>query len=161
MTPITRQMIEAAARVYAHRDVFNENRWPEYADTAESMLRAALAAAPADDADAPAADILDAQGEDAATMNSWSDRNPATIVKRTAKTIVVQEDRATNMSGAEHDAYANGRGEVVIFTRDTDAPLMTYTLRKNGRWIRSGSPATARGASLTIGTRSYYRDPSF
>lgn len=112
-----------------------------------------------DDDSAPA--ILDAEGDDAATMNSWSDRNPATIVKRTAKTIVVQEDNVSNMSGKNHDAYAHGRGEVVIFTRNTDAPTVTYTLRKNGRWIRSGAPANSRGNSLTIGHRSYYRDPSF
>lgn len=105
--------------------------------------------------------ILDAKADDAATMNSWSDRNPATIVKRTAKTIVVQEDRASNMSSEGHDAYAHGHGEIVVFERDYDAPMTTYTLRKNGRWIRSGSPANARGASLTIGTRSFYRDPSF
>jgi len=109
--------------------------------------------------------ILDATGDDAATMNSWSDRNPATIVKRTPKTITVQEDNVQNMSAPASvesgRAFAQGHGDVVIFTRDYDARLITYTLRKNGRWIRSGSPANARGASLTLGTRSYYRDPSF
>jgi hypothetical protein len=108
-----------------------------------------------------ASHILDATADNAATMNSWSDRNPATIVKRTAKTIVVQPDNASNMSPADHDAHAEGKGKVVIFTRDYDAPFITYTLRKNGRWIRSGSPANARGASLTIGRRDFYRDPSF
>jgi hypothetical protein len=101
--------------------------------------------------------ILDAKSDDAATMNGWSDRNPATIVKRTAKTITVQADRAVNMSAPGHDAYAHGSGQVVIFERDYDAELRTYTLRKNGRWVQSG--ASLRGPSLTIGTRSYYRDP--
>jgi hypothetical protein len=115
--------------------------------------------APAIEADAPA--ILDAKADDAATMCGWSDRNPGTIIKRTAKTIVVQFDDVSNMSGEGHDAYAHGSGEVVIFTRNTDAPTMTYTLRKNGRWIASGAPANSRGSGLIIGTRSYYRDPSF
>ena len=108
-----------------------------------------------------ASTILDPAGETAATLNSWSDRNPATIVKRTAKTITVQRDQTSQASGPDHDAHAHGRGEVVVFLRDYDAPLEVYTLRGNGRWIRKGSPANARGASLTIGVRSYYRDPSF
>lgn len=109
--------------------------------------------------------ILDPAGDDAATMCSWSDRNPATIVRRTAKTIVVQEDDVQQMSSPESiesgQAFAKGRGDVVIFMRNTDAPTTTYTLRHNGRWIRKGSPANARGASLSVGQRSVYRDPSF
>jgi hypothetical protein len=94
-------------------------------------------------------------------MNSWSDRNPATIVKRTAKTIVVQADNVANFSPADHDAHAEGGGKVKVFTRDYDAPMVTYTLRKNGRWVRTGTPANSRGGTLTIGHRDFYRDPSF
>jgi hypothetical protein len=103
--------------------------------------------------------ILNADADDAATINSWSDRNPATIVKRTAKTLTVQRDNAANMSPADHDAYAEGKGKVVVFTRDYDAALEVFTLRDNGRWIRRGE--SKRGASLTVGHRDYYRDPSF
>jgi hypothetical protein len=106
-----------------------------------------------------ASHILDANADDAATINGWSDRNPATIVKRTAKTIVVQRDDVTNMSPADHDAYAHGHGKVVVFTRNYDAGMETYTLRKNGRWIARGD--SLRGRSLTIGHRDFYRDPSF
>jgi hypothetical protein len=81
--------------------------------------------------------ILNASDDNAASCNGWSDCDPATIVKRTDKTIVVQRDRAVHMSGAAHDAHANGAGQVVIFERDYDAP------------------------SLTIGHRRSYRDPSF
>ena len=104
--------------------------------------------------------ILDATSDDAATMNGWSDRNPATIVKRTPKTIVVQPDTTSHMSSDAHDAHAHGKGQVVIFQRDYDAPLITYTLRGNGRWVRKGDTQRSR-ASLTIGHRDYYRDPSF
>jgi hypothetical protein len=48
----------------------------------------------------------------------------------------------------------------VIYTRDYDAPLETFTLRSNGRWVRKGQPMSSR-STLTIGTRSVYRDPSF
>lgn len=109
--------------------------------------------------------ILDAEAADAATMNSWSDRNPATIVKRTAKTIWVQEDRVANLSSEESResglTFARGHGDVVIFVRDYDSPIRKYSLRKNGRWIQQGAPANARGGSLTVGRRDYYRDPSF
>jgi hypothetical protein len=104
--------------------------------------------------------ILNAVADDAATVSIGSDREPATIVKRTAKTITIQRDRVSNMSGPGHDAYANGKGQVVIFQRDYDAPLEVYTLRDNGRWIRKGDPKTARGG-LGIGRRDYYRDPHF
>jgi hypothetical protein len=33
--------VEAAARVLAHREVFNESKWREYADDARWMLNAA------------------------------------------------------------------------------------------------------------------------
>jgi hypothetical protein len=104
--------------------------------------------------------ILDATSDDAATVAMWSDRDPATIVKRTAKTITVQRDRVNNMSAPGHDAYANGKGQVTIFQRDYDAPLEVYTLRDNGRWKLKGDPKTARGG-LSIGRRDFYRDPSF
>ena len=109
--------------------------------------------------------ILDPAGDDAATMNSWSDRNPATIVKRTAKTILVQEDQVRNMSSEKTResglAYAQGHGDVTVFIRDYDAPLVRYTLRKNGRWMRAGAPMNSQGSSLSLGRRDYYRDPHF
>jgi hypothetical protein len=108
--------------------------------------------------------ILDATADDAATINGWTDRNPATIVKRTPKTIVVQRDSTSQMTKPENvesgAAFANGRGDVVIYTRDYDAPLETFTLRSNGRYVRKGQPMSSR-STLTIGHRSVYRDPSF
>jgi hypothetical protein len=107
--------------------------------------------------------ILDATGDDAATINGWSDRYPATIIKRTAKTITIQRDRTSNLSSRESidsgQSFAQGRGDLTIFERDYDAGMETYTLRKNGRWIRRGS--SMNGPSLTLGHRSYYRDPHF
>jgi hypothetical protein len=109
--------------------------------------------------------ILDPAGEDAATMNSWSDRAPATVVKRTAKTVWVQEDRVQNMSSEESResglTFARGHGDVTIFVRDYDSPIRRYTLRKNGRWMAAGAPMNSRGSSLSLGRRDYYRDPHF
>lgn len=161
---ITANMIEAAARVIAQRDVFNADRWREYAEVAESALIASLNVYVIDNALSEPVnvtpEILDAEAPDAATINGWSDRNPATIVKRTAKTITVQADRVTNMSAPDHDAHANGKGQVTVFQRDPDSGYQVFTLRDNGRWIAQG--ATKRGgASLTVGRRDFYRDPSF
>jgi hypothetical protein len=98
--------------------------------------------------------ILDAIADDAATVNGWSDRNPATIVARTAKTIKIQRDRTSHMSSPDSiesgRSFAQGRGDLVIFQRDYDAPIETYSLRNS-----------LRGQSLTVGRRDYYRDPSF
>jgi hypothetical protein len=108
--------------------------------------------------------ILDPTGEDAATIGGWSDRNPATIVKRTAKTIWVQLDRVENMSSAASResglSFAQGHGDVTVFIRDYDAPIKKFTLRKNGRWVAAGAPMNSRGG-LGLGHRDYYRDPSF
>lgn len=103
-----------------------------------------------------ASKILDPTGPDAATIAVGSDRYPATIVARTAKTIKVQGDRATRIDG-------NGLSEsqTWLFERDYDAPILTYTLRRNGRWVRQGSPQNARGAGLGLGHRSRHDDPHF
>ena len=107
--------------------------------------------------------ILDATGDDAATINGWSDCYPATIIKRTATTITLQRDRTANLSSTETiesgRAFAQGHGDLTAFTRDYDAPLEIYSLRKNGRWIKRGE--SLRGRALTLGHRRYYRDPSF
>lgn len=108
--------------------------------------------------------ILDPTGEDAATINGWSDRYPATIVKRTPKTITVQRDRTQNISSeADREsgmAFAQGHGTVMVFIRDYDAGMEVYTLRKNGRWVRRGSSLRG-GNTLSQGRRDYYRDPHF
>jgi hypothetical protein len=159
---LTPAMIEAAARVLAHRDVFNVERWREYAEKAENALVAALSVGGEHVVVMP--EILDAVADDAATINGWTDRHPATIVRRTATTLTVQRDRTSQMSKPENVesglAFASGKGDVVVFMRDADAPLETYTLRSNGRYVRKGEPKSSR-ASLTIGRRDTYRDPSF
>jgi hypothetical protein len=108
--------------------------------------------------------VLDPTGEDAATISGWSDRHPATIVKRTAKTIWIQEDRVINMTSEANResglAFARGHGDVVVFLRDYDSPIRKFTLRVNGRWVANGAPKHA-GPRLSIGTRNHYRDPHF
>ncbi len=101
-----------------------------------------------------------AEASDAATISGWSDRYPATIIRRTAKTIWLQEDRVEQTSSEGFDSYANGRGEFVHFFRNEDAPVAVFTLRDNGRWVRKGEPKRG-GQRASIGHRDIYRDPSF
>lgn len=108
--------------------------------------------------------ILDHVGPAAATIHGWSDRYPATIVSQTETTIVVQRDRTQQMTRDEYHAqlhaHARGHGDVVVFIRDTDAPLETFTKRRNGRYVRKSEPMRS-GTTLSLGTRAVYRDPSF
>lgn len=91
-----------------------------------------------------------------ATLLGWTDRHAATIVEvPNERTVVVQADTATRtdnngMSDAQSYDYA----------ANPDAPRVTYTLRKNGRWVRKGE-SSKNGARLSIGHRSSYYDYSF
>lgn len=109
--------------------------------------------------------ILDPKSDDAATIVMWSDRRPATIVKRTPKTVHVQRDRAEHFSTPESIEsgvpFAQGHGDYVVFTRDYDAPIEVYTLRQTGHWVRQGQPSKGRGNGLWLGVRADYTDPHF
>jgi hypothetical protein len=116
--------------------------------------------------------ILPTEADDAATINGWSDRKAATIIKRTAKSITVREDSARLLNGAtsgEADALTFTAGGFLghtsgaqrwEVTADEDGITSTYTLRGNGRWVRSGQPANSR-SSLTIGRRAPHYDFNF
>lgn len=98
---------------------------------------------------------LTERAADAATIHYWSDREPATVVKRTAKTITVQVDKATALTKVPY-----GRTPEYRYDRNTDGPTKVFSLRRNGRWIAKGSPMKGP-PSLTLGWRNYYRDPHF
>lgn len=78
---------------------------------------------------------------DGVTMTTVNDRNPGTVVKRTAKTVVVQADTV--------DGERNPNGYTV-----------TYTLRGNGKWKMRGISPKAAGMTISAG-RTFYRNPSF
>jgi hypothetical protein len=46
------------------------------------------------------------------------------------------------------------------FTPDKSAPVVHYSLRKNGKWVRVGQPQSS-GTQIGIGYRSEYYDYSF
>lgn len=92
-----------------------------------------------------------------ATILSWTDRHAATIVEvsKSGKSIVVQEDNAKRVD-------TNGMSDAQNYehTPNTDAPRITYTLRKNGQWVRQGDPLKG-GGRLRVGVRDHHFDFSF
>jgi hypothetical protein len=92
-----------------------------------------------------------------ATILSWTDRHAATIVEvsKSGKSIVVQEDHAKRT-----DDRGMSEWQTYEHTPNTDAPRVTYTLRKNGSWVKQGDTLKG-GRRVAIGVRNHYYDFSF
>lgn len=92
-----------------------------------------------------------------ATVLMWSDRRAGTIsrVSPSKKTLWFQSDKATRV-----DTNGMSDAQAYEYERQPDAPEAEYTLRKNGRWVRKGSPMKGSG-SLLIGVRDEHYDYSF
>jgi hypothetical protein len=107
-----------------------------------------------------------------ATWNGYSDHYAGTIVKVTAKTIQVQEDRADLLNGfksGEPDALVFTPGgfcghtsgfQRYTYTPDPEGEIVTFTLRSNGQWVKAKTPARS-GPRLRIGVRSKHHDYNF
>ena len=107
-----------------------------------------------------------------ATWNGYSDRYAGTIVKVTPKTIQVQEDAAELLNGfksGESDALTFHAGgfcghtegvQRYTYTPDPAGEIVTFTLRGNGHWVKSKTPARS-GPRLRIGTRDKHHDYNF
>lgn len=92
---------------------------------------------------------------DGATMCYWSDRRAATVVavSPSGRQVTVQADRAVRTD-------KNGQSECQTYEyhRNPEGAVYTFTLRKNGRYVRAGD--SMRGTTLAHG-RHEYTDPSF
>jgi len=86
---------------------------------------------------------------DGVTMCFFSDRHACTVIKRTAKTVTVQRDKATRSDG-------NGMSDAQSYEYERDPGGATYvfSLRKNGTWRQRGD--SDRGTRLVAGRREYY-----
>lgn len=96
------------------------------------------------------------------TTMSYSDRHPVTVVsvgplnkKSPAGRIGVQEDHAKRIDG-------NGMSECqdYEFTPNPKAPIVFYTIRKTGQYIREGE-SLKNGQVVVLGYRDKYHDFSF
>ena len=109
-----------------------------------------------------------------ATVRGYSDAHAATIVYvgKTGALLQVQYDKATLLNGVnsgEPDALKFIPGGFVghtsgvqryAFERMPDVARQTFTLRKNGSWVRQGEPMK-NGTRLTVGVRSHHYDFNF
>lgn len=92
-----------------------------------------------------------------ATILMWTDRHAATIIEvsKSGKSIVVQRDnakRTDNLGMSDAQSYE--------YTPNPNGTKTTYTLRKNGAWVRKGS-GMKNGERLGIGYRNEHYDYSF
>lgn len=107
-------------------------------------------------------------GETGATLLSWTDRHPATVVDVFSKGAytyyVIQEDSWEIVKGSEQDGSAqygftrNPNGYKQIFRAKTDGSsgFQKVTINQDtGRWNKVGS------GGLSIGNRERYYDPHF
>lgn len=104
--------------------------------------------------------MFDPQVGDRCAWRLYTDVEPCTVVKRTAKTVTVRMDEA--VLARKPEMVPGGFGGVV--TREAEweirenlaGRLMKFTLRKNGQWKGQGTAANGRGDVLTPGWRKVY-----
>lgn len=91
------------------------------------------------------------------TMGVGSDRYSYTITEViNERKIVAQKDHAVCVSGNSH----NSEMQTWEHTPNPNAPEVTFTKRKNGRWVPVGQGMNS-GCYAAIGFRNSYRDPHF
>ena len=94
---------------------------------------------------------------DGATIHSYTDRNPATVIFVSDREIQIQSDNYEVVSGSEHD----GSAEYVYYRNLTGHVTCIRPIRSGhlkGQWRVNGRKD---GNSVSFGNRSRYRDPSF
>lgn len=88
---------------------------------------------------------------DGCTVLMWSDRHAATVVEVVSPTkIRIQADISTRT-----DENGMSESQTYEFTPNPHATVVTYTLRKNGRWVVEGQPMRG-GQSIGRGRSTYY-----
>ena len=106
---------------------------------------------------------------DGVTLNFYTDRKVGTVTKvsSSGKTVLVQLDNMELLNGSgsgEPDALTFTPGGFVGHTSgtqrwectpDPDGAVYKFTLRKNGRYVRSGD-STRTGVNLSEGRHPYY-----
>ena len=104
-----------------------------------------------------------------ATLCFYTDRQAATVIEvKNLKTIVIQTDKATLdpnwkpdfIAGGFCGHVANNNDQKYTYERDPEGLKITFTLRKDGRWVRKGC-AMGAGVRLLLGKRREFHDYNF
>ena len=97
------------------------------------------------------------QLNEAATVLSYSDRHPCTVISVTDKEIIVQEDHAKRI-----DSNGMSESQNYDYSRNVNGRKFTYRKVKSGRrkgqWREGG---LTDGIGIIFGTREKYYDFSF
>ena len=104
-----------------------------------------------------------------ATVHWYTDSSPCTVIKVSAsgKTIWLQEDDAKLLNPEDLEFHPGGFAahcsnqhvQKYEYTPNPQGCVYKATLRKNGHYVRAGSPAHAK--NVTLGTRFKYYDYNF
>lgn len=86
------------------------------------------------------------------TVSPYTDCYPVTVVAVKGKKVGVTYDEWRIISGSEFD----GSAEYEYFPRE-NGPVVWFSLRKNGRYIKVGHKIT--GTRLGLGVRRRHYDP--
>jgi len=89
-----------------------------------------------------------------ATLHVGSDCYPYTILTQSETKITAQRDNFRAAEGSNW--FGDQKWDI---TPDPQATIETFTLRKNGRWVKAGD--SLNGCSLSTKGRRAYQDPSF
>lgn len=103
------------------------------------------------------------------SFSGYSDVHPGTVISRTAKRLIVREDKGTLLNGAnsgEPDAmkcypggfaaHFDGKQRWHI-EEDPEGQIVYFTWReKVGKWIRQGSSMKEQGGKLFDGWHKHY-----
>ena len=107
------------------------------------------------------AQYLEMEVGDGATIRLYSDRHACTVIKRTAKTLTVQQDKATLdpnfkpewVEGGFAGHCTNQDQQTYTYERDKKGSITVFHWsEKNGRW-QAGSDGTI---TLGIGRHEFY-----
>ena len=90
-----------------------------------------------------------------ATLYVGSDCYPYTVLSQSDSKITAQRDSFKAAPGSDY--FNNQIWDIIP---NPHAPIETYTLRKNGRWVKVGDNMH-HGSCLSVGRKVAYRDPSF
>jgi hypothetical protein len=97
----------------------------------------------------------------AATLCSWTDRSPGTVIAWDGKLLRVQTDKAIRTD-------SNGFSECQEYTYEADHNGSQYIFKRdrNGKWRQCGWSKTGRvvftgGHGIVLGRREKYHDYSF
>lgn len=99
-----------------------------------------------------------------ATVSLWSDCLAGTIIKRTAKTMVIQEDDAQLMNRDEAIVQEGGftahwswpKGQKYEYKPNPNGRIFKATMHRDGKWYADGSST----ANVSAG-RNKYHDYNF